>query len=546
MNEINILCEENFGWKFFKNDNFELWFKGKIYNLNYEDLAKDLENKSEIEIKEFLKKLNGNFSFIYRDKVKIFASVDKISSIPIFYYLMDDQIYISSSTHLLNNIINFNDVNHETVLAISMSGYSIGTETLYNKLKKLDCGEFLLFDKILKKKKIIKYYNYIPCNFDLDDTEDNYKKKYIDITFNIFQKLYSSSLRENKKIAISMSAGLDTRLIVSSLKALGAKNIIGFSYGLKNNSEATAAKKLCDYLGIQWKFSEFTNKKLKKIISSESFKKFRKISDTYYSTSDYSDYFAIEELFDNSFLKNSIIVNGHSGDFIAGGHMLSEFYKNEYPNDYLKNISRAIIKKHFRLWYNLATKSNDEIIEKLLIERIKNLNINIENEKQVFGIIECIQLQERQSKHCLSRQRNYENFGLSWALPLWDEQYLDFWEKIPFDLKLNRKFYKDALIKKNVSNVWQGKDWINLNSKIKVNPWFLRYLRTFFKIFFIFSKRRWKLFDKKYFFYWIDNFCGFAPINYFKVIKDKREFRGSLSWVTDLYIKNKKLPKKSD
>ena len=90
-----------------------------------------------------------------------------------------------------------------------------------------------------------------------------------------------------------------------------------------------------------------------------------------------------------------------------------------------------------------------------------------------------------------------------------------------------------------------SKDWINLNSKIKVNPWFLRYLRTFLKSFF-FSKRRWKLFDKKYFFYWIDNFCGYAPINYFKVIKDKREFRGSLSWVTDLYIKNKKLPKKSD
>ena len=108
--------------------------------------------------------------------------------------------------------------------------------------------------------------------------------------------------------------------------------------------------------------------------------------------------------------------------------MLSEFYKNEYPNDYLKNISRAIIKNIFVCGI-IATKSNDEIIEKLLIERIKNLNVNIENEKQVFGIIECIQLQERQSKHCLSRQRNYENFGLSWALPLWDEQYLDFGKK---------------------------------------------------------------------------------------------------------------------
>ena len=47
--------------------------------------------------------------------------------------------------------------------------------------------------------------------------------------------------------------------------------------------------------------------------------------------------------------------------------MLSEFYENDYSNDYLKNISRAIIKKHFRLWQNLATKSNDQMIEKLFL-----------------------------------------------------------------------------------------------------------------------------------------------------------------------------------
>ena len=539
MKEINIICTENFGWKYYKNDVSELWYKGIIYNSSFQNLAKNLSDKSQNEIKEFLINLDGNFSFIYSDKKKICASVDKISSIPIFYFIFGDQAYLSPSTYLLDNFIDFKNVNSNSFLAVSMSGYTVGNDTLYNNLKKLNCGEFLFFDKSIKEIKLINYYNYIPTNLELDNTEENYKKKYIDITFKIFKKLHNYSIQENKKIAISMSAGLDTRLIVSTLKELGAQNIIGFSYGLKNNSEAKAAKKLCDYLGIPWKFSEFSNKKLKKIIFSESFIKFRKLTDTYYSTSDYSDYFAIEELFNNNFLKNSIIVNGHSGDFIAGGHMLSEFYKNDYPNNYLKNISRAIIKKHFRLWQNLANETNDQIIEKLLIKRIKNLNLNIENEKQVFGIIECIQLQERQSKHCLSRQRNYENFGISWALPLWDDQYLDFWEKIPFDLKLNRKFYKDVLIKKNISNVWQGKDWINLNSKIKVNPWFLRYLRTFFKIFFIFSKKRWKLFDKKYFFYWIDNFCGYAPVKYSKVISDKRIFRGSLSWGTWLYLKKK-------
>ena len=106
--------------------------------------------------------------------------------------------------------------------------------------------------------------------------------------------------------------------------------------------------------------------------------------------------------------------------------MLTKFYDNKISNNYYKNGARAIIKKHFRLWLNLANEDNDSVIENLLIKKMKQLKIEIKNPKQIFGVIENIQLEERQSKHCLSRQRNYENFGLDWALPLWDNEYLKF------------------------------------------------------------------------------------------------------------------------
>ena len=84
-----------------------------------------------------------------------------------------------------------------------------------------------------------------------------------------------------------MSAGLDTRLIVSALKEIGADNIIGYSFGLKNNFEANAAKDLCEYLNIPWKFSEYKNSKLNKVIQTKKFIEFREKTDTFYSSSSY-------------------------------------------------------------------------------------------------------------------------------------------------------------------------------------------------------------------------------------------------------------------
>ena len=538
---IQIKNSPIFGWKFLERNGAIFWYKGYIYNSTFKDIFSFLEKIEFKEINNFVHELDGNFSFIFKNEVFTFATVDKISSIPLFYYEQNEKLIITPHVFLIKDIMNTEDIVSESVLSISMSGYTIGNNTLIKKLKKINCGEFFYYKHDNKNYHLINFYNYLPTNLELDENIESYKKIYIDKTIKVFQKLHQHSLSINKNIAISMSAGLDTRLIVSALKNIGAKNLIGFSYGLKNNSEANAAKELCKYLDIPWKFSEFTNSKLNKIIKSKDFIEFRDKTDTYYSSSDYSDYFAIKELVENSFLENSIVVNGHSGDFIAGGHMLNEFYINDEKKDYLTNAALAIIKKHFRLWNDLANFKNDSIVEKLLIERMKLLNVNIKNNNQIFGIIENIQLQERQSKHCLSRQRNYENFNLDWALPLWDSEYLDFWEKIPFELKLNRAFYKNTMFDKNFCKVWSGKKWEKLNIDRKIKPWFLKILRYFVQIFFLFSKKKWKIFDKKYFLYWIDICCGYSLVNYRRLVVSKRNFRGPMSWQARAYLKKKDL-----
>ena len=400
------------GWSHLQKNKSSFWYKGYLNNITFEKVFNDLQKIKLSELNFYINKLDGNFALIFNNEFFTIASVDKISSIPLFYYEDENSIIISPHVFMLKKFFQNEQYDSISILSMKMSGYTIGNNTLVNKLKKINCGEYFFLKKNDERYILNKYYTYIPKNLELDDSLEGCRNKYLNATYNVFEKLHKRSKEQNKKIAVSMSAGLDTRLIVSALKEIGADNIIGYSFGLKNNFEANAAKDLCKYLNIPWKFSEYTNSKLKKIIQTKIFREFREKTDTFYSSSSYPDFFAIKELKDNSFLNDSIIVNGHSGDFIAGNHMLTQFYNHEYSNNFFKNAAKAIIDKHFRLWLNLANKKNDEIIENLLINQMQKLNIEVKDPKQIFGVIENIQLEERQSKHCLSRQRNYEFLGL--------------------------------------------------------------------------------------------------------------------------------------
>ena len=46
---------------------------------------------------------------------------------------------------------------------------------------------------------------------------------------------------------------------------------------------------------------------------------------------------------------------------------------------------------------------------------------------------------------------------------------------------------------------------------------------------------------KKYLNYFIHPLCGYAQWQYWKVIKDKRGFRNSISWETEKYLKLKNI-----
>ena len=99
---------------------------------------------------------------------------------------------------------------------------------------------------------------------------------------------------------------------------------------------------------------------------------------------------AIDKLLEINFIdKQDIIINGNSGDFITGGHIPlinSNIKKFDNQNTMLDNILDIHINKHYALWDSLLQEKNKKLIKKLLLEQIKNHNINLNNIDMIEGL----------------------------------------------------------------------------------------------------------------------------------------------------------------
>ena len=92
------------------------------------------------------------------------------------------------------------------------------------------------------------------------------------------------------------------------------------------------------------------------------------------------------------------------------------------------------------------------------------------------------------------------------------------------------------LIKNNWGDVWHN---IPLNP-IYISPSYMRYIRNFLKVFFVFRKRKsWHNFDKKFISYFTETLPHYSYFNYFKIINNSRIARNAISWHVEEYLRLK-------
>ncbi|MFC1824752.1 asparagine synthase-related protein [Thermodesulfobacteriota bacterium] len=444
---MRIIIDEKYRWQYASANGGEYWYIGDERPVK--DLAAlFLESPDDThgKLSRLLYHSIGHFAVIFKIGKNTVTVVDKTRSYPVFYYHKDGNFAVSNSARALQRDYRVKKINEIGRLEFQMAGLISGRETLYRDLYQIQAGEFVRWHQETHRLERERYYTFYS-----QETREEKKEDLIDELDEVTDKIFHRVIEDanDRPIWIPLSGGLDSRLVICKLKKLGYRNLHAFSYGPPRNYEAKWARLVAERVGVPWVFIPYKLREVRKFFLSDIRKEYWKFSGEYCSLPFMVDEFAIHALKEKGLINSdTVIVNGQSGDFITGGHSYGYHLKvmpNKKSHYNSQTIAKAIIKKHYSLNSALLTVKNIERISNKIHTLLGLDHTSQYSDEQIAQYYEWWEWQERQSKYVVNGQRSYDFFGLRWALPLWADEYLTFWDKIPYSLRFQQYLYKAFL-----------------------------------------------------------------------------------------------------
>ena len=531
---IRLLMKEGFGWRKSSKNGITFWYQGYLLNGDFDSLFegiveidKSVEN-TIVWLKESVSQLTGHFAIVVEGYSWIFAAVDRVRSIPIAFFRDDLDLVVSNHAPSIQRELNLvsSDMDIAAAVEIAMSGYTFGNRTLFEKLWQLEAGEYLALTENGWVHE--PYYSYAPW-VTTERSEDQLVDELTDVMLTSLEEMVGSI--GDRQIIVPLSAGNDSRYVVSGLKHLGVKNVQCITYGKQKSFESKTAKAVADQLGYKWSMYPCSIKSQRKIFASEDFADYLDYADTLSNVPIVFEYGAIRSLRKDG---ESVVINGSTGDFISGGHI--NYYLNHDQASEVEGMLANYLRKHLQLWECLSGLECGRQIVASVMDQLYQGLLNTEVGTESFwAILESNEWRHRQSKLITSFQRNYEFQGMEWRLPLWDHRLMDFWSTVPLQYKVGSGLYRKVLRKNNWGGVWYD---IKVNdSNIASMP--LRLSRLLVKALVApGGKARWHRLERKLFGYFLDITSTTSIVDYRDAIFDTCGARGRLSWVAQKYLQD--------
>ncbi|WP_162902752.1 asparagine synthase-related protein [Taibaiella koreensis] len=422
--KVEVRLVYNYGYTWYTSDGISV--KGFIYDtednpLREAGLVAFFRGADSAEtLQDRLRQANGLFAVVIQTDAGVYCATDRTRTFPLYYSLDKGVLRISDAVeHAAPGLLQMDTLSKEEFL---YTGYVTGNSTLLKDVCQVQAGACL----VGVDDQVQEYcYHFYVADKPLTGTFDALPDQLAGLFDKAGERLVKALA--GRTAVVPLSGGYDSRLIAVLLKKQGYSKVICFTYGIPSSPDVRMSARVAAELGFPWHFIAYTPRLVGDFLHTPEFKAYLPFVVNGTSALFTQDYFAIRQLVTQKMIpEDAVIVPGHTGDFIAGGHLEAGLTED--------NVAERLLQRH----YVFRTGDKRSLLSRIHLPAIP---------AQPYEYFEHWNLKERQSKFIINSNRIYEFWGHEHLVPLWDKDLLLFFQNLPWEYKWGRKLFDQVVFR---------------------------------------------------------------------------------------------------
>jgi asparagine synthase (glutamine-hydrolysing) len=416
------------GWRTFETVGSG-WARGYAFIgdgacLEDEEIASYLLKHSS-QLEATVAAMNGCFAAAIDAITGPFLITDRYGTIPVYIHRTTQGVHASDVPwEVVETLESPPVLDPNSALDLLRTGYVTGIGTLIQGIDTVAPASIVEIRRDGLRRVRYWEYGYRPEPLTWNEAQERLAEVLRRVAARVVHGLESRGYRG----ALTLSGGLDSRVLASIFSSASQAPLSAFSYGTRGDPEIDVAKKVASRLGMPHRQALVTSG---------------------YFNDDFIDRSVREVGLTTRFtcgigarhLEASwadVMIPGHTGDFISGGHLPAQAGMVR-TGDQLRHYLELT---HFRY------RGSDRALQQIL--RIdypackwKTLEASTEDfdmSQDTLGLIDRWNVENRQRRMILMELRAYEELG-RWMLPFYDNELVDFFASIPHDFRIAQNLY---------------------------------------------------------------------------------------------------------
>lgn len=435
------------------------WLAGSVYAdgrwLTVDEVGAILASvDSAAAMQRCLAGWNGAFALVWQANGHTFLATDVARTVPLFWNVGAEVIQVTDQ--LMPGAGTPSRWWGQQWLV--QTEFTPGHETLLQGWRQLQAGELLAIHPDGLCYLHTWFSHQRPAPFPED--EQTLTHQFLAVIDRITDRLIAWA--QGRTIVVPLSGGYDSRILLAALQQRGYPHLKAFTYGQPDSWEVQLAQSVAHTLGIDWQFIHYTAELLQSF-GDKNWCEFAEYAANACAIPQEQDYFALSVLRERGWLEaDSVLCPGFCGDFHAGSYSMDGYFrwswrKEKALQDFLYHrFSRYPSAEVRALWQPFLPKGK------------------IANPNQAASLLEDWATREYVTKFIVNGVRAYEWFDCAWYLPLWDAEFVAFWQRVPQPLRHNMYLYRKVLEDHYFipSSIFHATD----REKVKQAPWWYDYV----------------------------------------------------------------------